>query len=955
MSITEVRNEVRIPVRAQNGATLESEIQIVYNTVMPTVPELAPHLVRLDAESREAGHDVFMSKFWIRKFALRNDKDEARQYMERDIAPVSFGSRTFKPVFWGSAVKSGSVYYYDVDLPIETGFIKYSEQAGRLGRAWLPRGDNGAQTGDFRVLIVKPGTEINGWRVEDGFGYYAKELYQRVQYGREAYLGHVANMTASFFLECDWQATRQVPILPERTKADIIRHIEHVCGQTPKSCGYDDETMAPTIKEADDQAIVWYTAAVAEYAESIDNYIISWRHEISTESKLYREFEPDIKASLEFVNAPKWNDLVTSGGSKASHNALVAADPDLAFHPWISAMVSKRAAGLRSRVGQAPQLRAFVYVAVPALGKAHAIWPASYLTGEGGESVSDSTAICYGQPISNVGAIRAYDDVQQYGPEADRIAELEVVQYSMTATNLDVSFKGQCGLIPAADMIVNGQPYDVILCTEDAKVGRVFEATTKMQYQKEWSGVINMTAVFMRHWAAGSAFGIDAHDWKISGKDHDGDQIYAISASRYPELTRQVREWAKREVVKIKIPKTYTPIKEGQDMRPYQASASMANLIGNITNLRQVVYSMTYDSIVGLAELLGYKTVGGLMEHIELIHQVAEDIFKTTWRNTDKPGVRPTTAMILNQISWISSAIKLAKERFGAAANYTTWKRDQFAFTSRIPRVGILADMKDEWERRCGIDYTAGGFMAPYQRMVLPQIVMNAAVEVRPLSHFESYAYPAPTPEANKDVRFFNTAYKAAIERSNQMDPDDWNTFIGDWTAKLDRLVVDMQARYGANITRYDVCCWLWYASHHEQKTGGNIVMALALPEALRIVKEKPGRVRTAHKIDAPVAEINVISPQYQFEVVVGALSFDCSIVEFQAPAKGNQLVTRRAIVNTGALLAGQKQPGDGYPRNMVALIDRQNEGKVQPGNYRCTIAPAGKTWIAKLFAVQAG
>jgi hypothetical protein len=317
--------------------------------------------------------------------------------------------------------------------------------------------------------------------------------------------------------------------------------------------------------------------------------------------------------------------------------------------------------------------------------------------------------------------------------------------------------------------------------------------------------------------------------------------------------------------------------------------------------------------------------------------------------------------MILAQITWSSAMINNAKSKFGAGANHTNWKNDPIAFRSRVPEVGNLRDIAaretskegHDWVMYTGIDNAIRGFVAPYQRWVLPQIMTDVVLEVRPLSHFESFGYPAPTAELGGMVRYFNTAYKANIARTNQMSPDDWNTFTGDWGDKLNKLVADIQAT-NPDVSRYDICCWLWYEAHHNQDTGGSIVMALALPEAIKIVKEKPGQGRqpTLHLPDRPVAEVNVISPAFQFEMLVDNLDFNCAVTEFMAPTRDGRTTVRRAIVNTGDLLPGQKQPGEGYPTNMIALIDKQSEGLVQPGAYHCAIRRDGKVWKARLFTL---
>lgn len=602
----------------------------------------------------------------------------------------------------------------------------------------------------------------------------------------------------------------------------------------------------------------------------------------------------------------------------------------------------------------APQLRSMVYVAVPVPDEVNAVWPASYMID--GVSVGSDTAIIYGQPVTNSSAVNVVDNAVTTGELADRIAALQVVQYTFTTDDLGASFKGQLGLVPSNDMIVDGVKYDVIFSAEDAKIGRTYK-----QWKRETSGELTGSFVFVRLWDAGSAFGITERIWHNMGKDYDGDSIYALSGSRYPILASQIREWMKREIPKLKIAKTKTKIDASNDMRPYQAAASMANVVGSITNARQVFYSIPADERAALAELTGHKTPEQFYAHIALIHQLGEDIFKTSWKNTDRP-VRPTVDMLLGQMSWTAAAVADAKSHFGAAANHTTWKTDIYAFKSRIPATGYLNDLASEhpddvemrkWILSTGVDVSTRGFVAPYQRWVLPQIRLDVMVEVRPLSHYESFGYPAPTPELANDMRYFNTSYKSSIARSNQMSPDDWNTFTGHWTAKLDELVADA-VKVRPNTTKYEVCCWLWYTSHHEQKTGGNVVMALALPEAIKIVKEKPGRKILAgtRSVDKPVAEINVISPAYQFEQMVDKLDFIAAVVEFAAPARDNRIATRRAIINTGNLLPGQKQPGAGYPANMVALIDKNSEGQVPVGDYRCVITRMDKVWRAKMFAI---
>jgi hypothetical protein len=843
-TIQAVRNTLVMRVLDKYGLSVQSGDLEIINTIWPEIPALKGILreVVVDGETRLMTDEMF-----IRAFDLSNG------YVPQPkmFSPMQLKGKTYKLAFWGSSVKEGKVVYATEGTLVKLGFMTEAEQAYRVMRHLMPRGDNGAIKGTLKVLVVKPGMEINGLLIEDGFGAIARDVYEAGKMGRESQLGHEGMMTYSFWQHFRW--------------TDLVNH------GTPDKPILDVDTQ---------------------------------------HDPLWKEIEPDVRESLAAVNNPSYQQLAAYASAKG-RDRFIEANPDAAYHPALSSFVMRTRARLISRLAQAPQIENYVFVAVPS--KSDLVWP-------GG----DEKAIYFRQPIANKYGIGACDHVVTSGPEADRIAGMEVLQITATTTDLRASFKLQVQL--ADREMLNG--YDMILCTEDAKMGTAWQ-----EYRQPGEFEQEMVVTFMRHWAAGSAFGINARVFKTKSGDHDGDDIFAIPASKYPVLFERVKEFG--EGAHMKLEKTHSPITGKSDNRPAQAAVSMRNIVGNITNFTGELFSL-YDDEADLervASFMGFKSAQTLLEHVARIHKLGEDIFKLYQDPT-------------RDISWMAAARNIICGQFDARAPHTHWKGDEDAFLRRLPKVIDVDEATDEWDRVNGVSPYTRGFVARYSRLVLGSIDLHASVETKPLSAFATLALEPEDPAVLHSAEAFNTSFKMNLARTNQMDPEAWNHFVTIQTARLDKWIAkhfDGDHWMAANA--------LWFASHSEQRSGGSVVFVLMPDEAERILREKPGLAQLEKRqAGKPVAVVNVTGLEYQFTQKPPVLfQVKRAVVAEFTQVKDGKKTLRKAILGDGSL-PHQVQPQDPqYPLNMIALLDKQHSG-TPCGQYDVVFQNTGKVWKAEVY-----
>ncbi len=102
-------------------------------------------------------------------------------------APITCNGKTYQAHWaWGSSVKKGYTIGLTHDILRESGLGAKAEDGQRFGRWLLPNALYGACTGDLKIKVVKPGTVIGGYPVEDGMGYVRQGIVSIARNQRSA-------------------------------------------------------------------------------------------------------------------------------------------------------------------------------------------------------------------------------------------------------------------------------------------------------------------------------------------------------------------------------------------------------------------------------------------------------------------------------------------------------------------------------------------------------------------------------------------------------------------------------------------------------------------------------------------------------------------------------------------------------------------------------------------------
>ena len=108
---------------------------------------------------------------------------EKKMRAEMFSKPIEYKGQSFFGCFyWGSAVKQGQTIGVTHDILAEIGFVHEAEDCTRVSRAMFPNGMyGGAVMENPRILFLKPGRVLNGYRVDDGCGLMAEEDAESVK------------------------------------------------------------------------------------------------------------------------------------------------------------------------------------------------------------------------------------------------------------------------------------------------------------------------------------------------------------------------------------------------------------------------------------------------------------------------------------------------------------------------------------------------------------------------------------------------------------------------------------------------------------------------------------------------------------------------------------------------------------------------------------------------------
>jgi len=452
---------------------------------------------------------------------------------------------------------------------------------------------------------------------------------------------------------------------------------------------------------------------------------------------------------------------------------------------------------------------------------------------------------------------------------------------------------------------------------------------------------------FNQYYAAGSAVGLGAKEWKKSGGDFDGDlcSFFAVKQDDrdFSKLVDQVNAWPASVSYKL-LKSRDTDL----DKRAKMVAESMFDVVSFACRVDETT-RMVRDR-EGLARKLAYPNAAALDQKLHFWIKAGTDMFKTSKlfiEFVDPRGVtkkRPVTAEeIMKEIGVMQSNLITLFSRLSPCG---AWKLSDRWFKRETPSVVLRDTDTNGWdkERLAGaVYYWMDGMVPTLCKLTLPNLAAahGAYIETKPLSYFRSWA-PKVNKELFAEVKGLQVWYNGQVARLNFSSPDAIAKLTCLWQTEIDQFI----AEHG--IDRETMANALWVVSHSARsRAAGATSVFMGMPEeAGRIITEKPGKAD--RKLEA------VVMTGLLHNVETGPTGDWVGGVEVvYQPIKAKGKIVHRAVVCPTGDHPFQFQPkneGNPWPTDMLGVI-APNEDQPAEGFYTAAFARRGdaKAWDLRL------
>jgi hypothetical protein len=613
------------------------------------------------------------------------------------------------------------------------------------------------------------------------------------------------------------------------------------------------------------------------------NYMF-WQR-IPWSDELQAELLPFInQALLDVAEGKLWQ--YAKGPHVEERRRLVDIDPSMDKHPYVANAFTRNASDIFTRIATTVNVPTSVRVAVPTTVPKAALWGKFALTR---------------YPVDSNGSTQAVS-VRASKAERERIANLEVIQYTIAAH--DLMAKGCFGVVDDALM---PKGIDVILCQDDIKMGSVCLG------RREVEGVV----LFNQWFAKGSAIGINP-EWAKDrqGLDFDGDMGFIQDLEGLPVLYRTIQGRAQGKTAKLE--KTKSPLYE----RAQMAIDSMANLVGFASNVASSTFVLADRET--LARRLGFSNEQEMDDRLNWFIKAGTDGFKT------KINLKDVEA----QLSRLQSNLG----RFISGCPWTKWNRaNEWAFRRIIPHWAEKGEDKDP--NGLVIPSYYDGTIARILKFTLPsmQAALENPIDMLPLSNFRGWAHHVPDVVA-RDCHELQLEFNARVHSVNFSWSEDVIHFKEWWQKRV------REWAEGIGISDEVACDALWREAHstRSQEASGASVF-IAFPERVKtIIAEKPGR-------NAPSTVSLLLGLQYVFDDVPEKLQIRAEVRQFEQIVQNKRLI-RKILAGD---VEGKKAPRDPYPTDLIGMFEL-HAPQPECGVYIADITKAGhgKAWHCRLTQV---
>jgi len=553
---------------------------------------------------------------------------------------------------------------------------------------------------------------------------------------------------------------------------------------------------------------------------------VPWTNDVEAESL------PLIREAITAMSTPD-NWAFHNSSAMEDKRKLVALEKRMIEHPFVANAMARTAKEMAIRLATTVPTDSITRIAVPTTAISLAL---------------NGPVVVARHPIDAWGSMMAFDVKDDVDDEFDRIARMEVVQYTLASPEMFA--KGCMGVVDD----LGG--YDLVLCSEDVKMGKC-----KGQLEGAYLG-------FTMHWAAGSAIGINAKLFKLMGGDHDGDGIQITDCANRPALWRAVKSFPRQDT--IKLVKSKSPLNKRAEM----ILRSMTSIVGFATNVMASTFSVK-DRLF-LAQRLGYTDEAAMDRQLNFFIKVGTDGFKTA---VDMEKTAKQCAILQSNISRL----------LGKAAPWTSWRADDWAFQHGIPAfINGQGDPNDP-AVRCGIPLPLNGTIAEICKVTLGDIgnFLTTPISARPLMEFRHWA-PTVDDELYEAAAKLQVAFNGRVTTVNFSDPERVREFKVWWESKV-------KAWMGfEGLNNETAAAALWRVAHSSRSTySGASSVFYAFPEECKLfIEKKPGLSSTVKTIVLGLRDW------------VESLTTLCQVVEYEEAKNGKRLIRKALVLDEkGAML----------------------------------------------------
>ena len=583
--------------------------------------------------------------------------------------------------------------------------------------------------------------------------------------------------------------------------------------------------------------------------------------------------------------------------------ALLEMQPRMALHPYIANGLSRSSQEIAARLATSIPMNGVYRVAVPSTVATVAF---------------DGKVILGRYPMDSNSSERAIEGVNDQA-EIDRIAELEVAQYTLVNKNLFA--KGDTGIVDDALLVIDGEQYDMALCNEDIKMA--VEGVDAIRSKREI--VDELYLGFTQVWAKGSAVGIGYSQWAKMGGDFDGDGAVVVDCTERPALWNAVD--AMPEGTSYKLPKSRSTWDQG-DKRANMLVKSLqcATIVGFATNVAATTFAM--QDRKWLARQLGYTTPEALDKVLNHLIKVGTDGFKS---DVDTEEAAKRCAHLQSALTKI----------IGKGAPWCSWNHDTYAFKHAVPAfIGEGKGMTKE-DVRIGIPSVMDGTIPQICKITLPSIeaFLTIQIEAKPLSAFTNWAQDV-SEELFAEAEKLQLAYNGRVKSTNFSDDNSVGNFVSWWDGAVQAWI-----EQHPEIGRANLAAALWRVAHSSRSAnagGGSVFTATPLHDEVMAIIAHPGLTRDSR----------VVLTGLQYNLPANMLKrLECvvKIADFTSQSHGKAVV--RKVVITA--IKGQKPATGGYPEGTLALVSASG-AQPEDGEYMAVIEQAtDKTWTCKLEVIN--